>query len=74
MYNQNEKYYPKKTCHPTSPTMVESCQLLDNGIMIGSAACKECKYCLGYAQEDEFGYSEGWIMCKNINIATGVDA
>ena len=44
---------------------LQLCVLKNNGTMIGSIRCQECKHCVSY------DCKEGWIKCENLKLAIG---
>jgi hypothetical protein len=66
-----EKYY-FKTVGWDNGTCVEHCKVKDNGTMIGSFNCQECKYCIEHQKPNEFTEQVEWIKCSKINEAPKV--
>ncbi len=50
---------------------LEKCNVLNDGTMIGSVKCQECKYCISVAPHCEFTGSAEWIVCSKLNEAIG---
>lgn len=63
-----EQYYFKTRGQEPDVDCVERCMVKDNGVMIGSVTCQECKHHKGNNQ-DEFG-DISWIKCEKIEDAT----
>lgn len=49
---------------------LQKCSVLNNGTMIGSVKCQECKFCINKAEPCEFTGSVEWIVCSKIDEAT----
>ena len=64
------KYY-FKTTGTIRTICIEPCKIKDNGIMIGSVKCQECKNCLEHESPNPFTGDVDWIKCKNLKEATG---
>ena len=60
-----DKYY---YAHDNNTFCKELCKIINDGTMIGSGACKKCKYCLGFLCD------EHWIMCQHIKEASNMFA
>jgi hypothetical protein len=65
-----EKYWFKTTGF-NSDTCTERCMVKDNGIMIGSVKCIECKFCKEHEEPCEFTGEVNWIKCEKLNEAQG---
>jgi len=50
---------------------LQKCNVLNDGTMIGSVKCQECKYCIRKDQACEFTGSVQWIVCSKIDQAIG---
>jgi len=64
----------KKYYYPTGTRIgscTQSCELMDNGIRIGSVACRECFLHLGNGTEQERETNKDYIICKHIEYAIG---
>lgn len=48
---------------------LEKCHVLNDGTMIGSVKCQECKYCINVAPHCEFTGSVEWIVCSKLDDA-----
>lgn len=50
---------------------LERCNVLDNGVMIGSVKCQECIHCVKHDKPCEFTGSVDWIVCSEIDKTIG---
>jgi len=48
----------------------ERCKVMDNGIMIGSVTCQNCKNCLEHDEPHPMTGTVDWIKCSKIKEAT----
>lgn len=48
---------------------LEKCNHLNDGTMIGSVNCQECKHCISADQVCEFTGRIEWIVCSKIEYA-----
>lgn len=62
---EDQKYY-FKTKGWNNQDCVEPCRFLDNGTMIGSIKCQECKHCAGIEETNSDFESPNWIKCEKI--------
>ena len=62
-----EKYLFNEDQHGSC---LEQCNVLNDGTMIGSVKCQECKYCISKDEACEFTGSVEWIVCSRIDEAT----
>jgi len=46
---------------------LEKCNVLNDGTMIGSVKCQECKYCISKDNACEFTGSVEWIVCSRLD-------
>jgi len=65
-----EEYWFKTTGF-NNDTCTERCMVKDNGIMIGSVKCRECKFCKGHEKPCEFTGDVSWIKCEKLKEAKG---
>lgn len=50
---------------------LEKCNVLNDGTMIGSVKCQQCKHCIGVATPCELTGSVEWIACSKLDKAIG---
>ena len=62
-----EKYFFKTRLQIPDEECIERCNVMDNGIMIGSYKCMTCPY---HVENDMNEYDEmSWIKCSRIDAA-----
>ena len=65
---EEERYYFKTRGQEPNVDCIEPCMVVNDGTMIGSAKCQNCKYHTDNNQ-DKYG-DISWIKCERINAAT----
>lgn len=66
------KKYWFKTTGWDHGTCIERCMVKDNGIMIGSVACRTCKFCIEHEEPCEYTGNVNWIKCEKLKEARGI--
>ena len=65
------KRYYFKTTGINNTSCTERCMFKDNGVMIGSVNCQNCKYCVEYEKPCDITGEVNWIVCSKIKLAKG---
>jgi len=68
-----ERYYFKTRGSEPDEECIERCQVLNNGVMIGSYSCTLCEFNKGSDLDinDPFSLTS-WIICSKLSQARGV--
>lgn len=69
--NTMEKYYFKANWSEPGGLCMEKCHVHNNGIMIGSLACIQCRFHEENDLDVDNDFSMSWLKCSKLSEARG---
>lgn len=64
-----EEYWFQTKSDGVHQDCIEPCHVKDNGIMIGSAKCQQCEFCMGAGGRTMEYDGPDWIKCSRLSEA-----